>query len=57
MSKVLETYFVDTHEYNHTTGLLNQMEYFKYESGVYDGLSDSKIVGQIHQDILSLALL
>jgi len=52
----LTTYFIETHEWNADTGKLNQMEYFRYDAGVYCIMDPRYIGSPVHHTILSLAV-
>lgn len=57
MPQVVETYFVETHEYNIDTNNRDLMEYWDYESGAYESTSKSGIESPVHHTTLSLAII
>lgn len=56
MKQVYSTYFVETHEYNPDSNILDLAEYFKYDSGVHDVPSRSDIEPMSHHTVLSLCV-
>lgn len=56
MKKIVETYFVETHEYNFKTGECDLLEYFAYE---FDDklFSTTHFTDNVHHTILTLAVM
>lgn len=55
MKTILETYFVETHEYNGETGGFDILEYYRYEFGPYIGQHQIKDI--VHHSILTMAVM